>query len=207
MKTYFGGAMSKRMKESTISDFSERTTRVAGLPVGCEIRFFKKRDGRKVRSDFVLKRRAINTTNLPEPADTDTVSSYLDSVKALLSTELQTRGLDMHFYNQKGQPIVGNTRIGTVRKSDVTYLANFRHAPVFLFGTIVDNSKAFDESLSLAQTRDLYNEFRDIFGDVLDSTLKKRAKAISIKQDRLKRGWDSAKLPTRTKGRPPSTRA
>lgn len=101
--------------ESPWANFSAKFVKFQGLPFGCELRLFKP-DGRKVRSDFKVKRKKVNTRTLVKADDNATVSALLEMARECLSTDIRARGLRLCLYSPAGEKINGNTHLQNVRR-------------------------------------------------------------------------------------------
>ena len=108
--------MAAKLKSSTWADFSDRVVAMCQLPEGSGLRLYKRNGSRRVRSDFTVKRKHVTTGSFDALENTDTVSDLLDQAKALLSTDVDARGLELKFYGPDGSRIYGNTHLGTVRR-------------------------------------------------------------------------------------------
>lgn len=111
--------MKEKIKSGEWSDFSKRIVRIHGLPDEAEIRLYRKKDGRRIRSDFVVKRKAVNSGNVVQLKDTDRVSDFLAAVRDLLSTDVEARGLEMRLYDEDGNRVNGNTQLKRLRISEL----------------------------------------------------------------------------------------
>lgn len=172
--------MSRKLKESSIIDFSQRVTEMARLPNGTELRFLRKCDGRRIRSDFVVKGWHITASTLPVPDDKDTVSTFLENARALLSTDLKARGIELSLVGPNSEALFGNTHIGNVRKIPGRPSSGEQGATVELFGMLVENAD-IAEDLSLQQLGALFREFRDMLGQDFVRALEKSAARIRAK--------------------------
>lgn len=153
--------MAAKLVESTIDDLSWRVVRHAKLPHGTEIRFFDKRNERRKRSDWRIKRKHVVSSNLHVPADDESVRSYLVHVEALISADLRARGIVMKLYAPDGSLFNGNTHIGSVRAETPLPSDGDGDDSATLFGELVCNA-GLGESLSLGDVGALYRELRDM---------------------------------------------
>ena len=80
--------MARTLKSSTLADFSSKLVKFHKLPNGTEIRLYRKKTERRVRSDFTVKRQVINPRNISRLHDSCNVRDFLDKSKALLSTDI-----------------------------------------------------------------------------------------------------------------------
>ena len=151
--------MTAKMKSSQWSDFSQRVVRIHGLPKGSELRLYRKGDGRRVRSDFGIKRKAVNRSNITQLGGTDRISEFFADVMRLLSTDITARGFEMRLYGPDGDRIYGNTFVQTVR--DIEPLQS-RVDPVEIFLDVLEEAGIDD--ISLRQAGALYTSLRDIMG-------------------------------------------
>lgn len=154
--------MALKLKSSEWRDFSERIVRIYGLPKGSELRLYRKRDGRRVRSDMVIKRRAVNRSNVKQLKGADTVAHLLRRACTLLSTDIEARGLEVRLYGPDGGRVYGNTHIRTFRESwPAGGEWDSESADVFL--NILETSGLGDASLQQAFA--LYNQLRKVIGE------------------------------------------
>jgi hypothetical protein len=149
--------MAAKLVESSIEDLSRRVVRHAKLPHGTEIRFFDKRNDRRKRSDWHIKRKHVVASNLHVPADDETVSSYLGCVEALITSDLRARGIVMKLYAPDGSLFNGNTHIGSVRAETPIPSDGDGDDSVSLFSDLVCNA-GLGETLSLGEVGALYRE-------------------------------------------------
>ena len=177
--------MSKQLKESTIAELSQRVVAHTLLPNGSELRFTRRSTGRRVRSDFVVRRRHVNATNLPIPDDKDRVSLLLDNVVALLSTDLKARGIDLNLFAPYGVPIAKQTQIGSVRTSYPGIVEDSGDDPVDLFATLIDNAD-IDFKPTLLQLRGLYQEMTNMLGEGFENAILKNAAKINARAQSAK---------------------
>ncbi len=106
--------MATKLIESTWADFSSRFAKNQSLPFGCELRLYSP-DRRKKRSDFVIKRRQINSKALIKVDNKETVSVLLDMARKCLSTDLEARKLKLELYSPSGERIDVRTSLQKVR--------------------------------------------------------------------------------------------
>lgn len=168
--------MTKQLKESTIAELSQRVVAHSLLPNGSELRFTRRSTGRRVRSDFVVRRRHVTEANLPVPDDKDRVSHLLENVVGLLSTDLKARGIEVNLFAPYGVPIAKQTQIGSVR----TYpgiVEDSGDDPVDLFSVLIDNAD-IDFEPSLLQLRGLFREMSDMLGEGFSNAMLKNAAKI-----------------------------
>ncbi|MGP5370335.1 hypothetical protein ACTXN4_23085 [Pseudomonas helleri] len=107
-----------KLKSSTLAEFSEKMVKYQKLPYGTEIRLYRKKTDRRVRSDLILKRKVISQKYIDKFEGSENVKSFLDAARSLLSTEIETRGMEMRLYDPEGSRLNGNTLISTVRDLD-----------------------------------------------------------------------------------------
>lgn len=67
---------------------------------------------------MVLKRKIISQKYIDKFDGGENVRSFLDAARSLLSTEIETRGMEMRLYDPSGSKLNGNTLISTVRNLD-----------------------------------------------------------------------------------------
>lgn len=164
--------MTAKIKSSAWSDFSQRVVRIHGLPRGSELRLFRKSDGRRVRSDFNIKRKSVNRTNVAQLRNGDRVSDLLADVRTLLSTDIDARGLEMRLYGPDGDRINGNTNIQTVQNMEPALQDDGEPVEIFLdlLGEV-----GIDD-IPIRQAGALYKRLRDVMGeDYFDKQLLRAA--------------------------------
>ena len=153
--------MAAKLVESTIEDLSRRVVLHAKLPHGTEIRFFDKRNDRRKRSDWHIKRKHVVASNLHVPADNETVSSYLGCVEALISSDIRARGIVMKLYAPDGSLFNGNTHIGSVRAETPLPSDGDGDSAASIFSDLVCNA-GLGEALSLGDVGALYRELAEM---------------------------------------------
>ena len=160
--------MTAKIKSSEWSDFSYRIVRIHGLPKGTELRLYRRSDGRRVRSDFSIKRKSVNRTNVAQLESTDRVSDLLANARALLSTDIDARGLEMQLYGPGGDRIYGNTHLQTVRKMEPALQDDGEPVEIFL-DLLADVGI---DDIPIRQAGTLYRRLRDVMGgDYFDTQL------------------------------------
>jgi len=160
--------MTAKIKSSEWSDFSKRIVRIRGLPKGTELRLYRRSDGRRVRSDFSVKRKAVNRTNVEQLNGTDRVSDLLADARTLLSTDIDARGLEMRLYGPDGDRINGNTYLQTVRNMEPAIQDD--EEPVEIFLDLLADVGIDD--IPIRQAGALYSRLRDVMGgDYFDKQL------------------------------------
>jgi len=148
--------MAKKLTEGDIVDFSHRVTTLGLLPNGTEIRFFRKRDGRRVRSDFTITRQHIITSNLPVPGGKESVAAFIERALKLVTTDLKARGIEARLYSPAGELLSGNTHIDSIRA--LPGLPGEEHDNTGeLFGMVIVNA-GLGESLTFGDVHALYRE-------------------------------------------------
>lgn len=164
--------MAAKIKSSEWSDFSHRIVRIHGLPKGTELRLYRRSDGRRVRSDFGVKRRAVNRTNVAQLNGSDRISDLLANAKSLLSTDVDARGLEMQLYGPGGGRIYGNTHLQTVRNMEPALQGDGEPVEIFL-DLLADLGI---DDIPLRQAGALYHRLRDVIGgDYFDKQLLRAA--------------------------------
>lgn len=167
--------MTAKIKSSEWSDFSRRIVRIHGLPKGTELRLYRKNDGRRVRTDFNIKRKAVNRTNVAQMSGTDRVSDLLADAKTLLSTDIDARDLEMRLYAPDGDRIYGNTHLQTVRNMEPA-LKDDDNESIEIFLDLLGDAGIDD--IPIRQAGALYNRLRDVMGgDCFDKQLLRSAQA------------------------------
>lgn len=162
--------MTAKIRSSVWSDFSQRIVRVHGLPRGTELRLYRLSDGRRVRSDFGVKRRAVNRTSVAQLEGTDRVSDLLADARDLLSTDIGARGLEMRMYGPNGVRINGNTHLQTVRNMEPALQDD--EEPMGIFLDLLADVGIDD--IPVYQAGALYSRLRDVLGgDQFDRQLLK----------------------------------
>lgn len=169
--------MARKLKSSSLADFSTRLVRFHKLPNGTEIRLYRKKTERRVRSDFTVKRKGINSKNLEKIGDSWNVGDFLDEARAILSTDIEARGLKMQLYAPDGSKINGNTLLGNVRKLAPKIDEDGGKA-LNLFFTLLENCGV--EDISVLQAGQLYCQLNEIIDNSLEiSLLKNESKILS----------------------------
>lgn len=142
-------------KISSWSDFSQRFLRFQRLAHGAELRLYRRHDGRRVRSDFSIKRRAINANNVKLLEGSDRVSELIQSAKDVLTTDIDARGIEMRLYGPGNDRVNGNTQVKTLRpESDSKGIDCF----------IELLSEAGVDDIPIAQAGKLYNKLAVLVG-------------------------------------------
>ncbi len=164
--------MTAKIKSSEWSDFSQRFVRIHRLPKGTELRLYRRSDGRRVRSDFSVKRKAVNRTNVTRLIGNDRVSELLADARALLSTDIDARGLEMRLYGPDGDRINGNTHLQTVRSMEPALQDDGEPVEIFL-DLLADVGI---DDIPIRQAGALYSRLRDVLGgDYFDRQLLRTA--------------------------------
>lgn len=158
----------RRLKSSTWADFSSRVVKFYELPNGTEIRLYRKKTERKVRSDFKVKRKMITSRNIAKPDNSSNVTDLLYELSDLLSTDIEARGLEMKLFSPNGSRVNGNTLLGTVRKFEPQVTDDSDEA-FDLFITLLEDCGL--EDVSIRQAGRLYDQINDIVDKVLDKSL------------------------------------
>lgn len=171
--------MTKQLKESTIAELSQRVVAHSLLPNGSELRFTRRSTGRRVRSDFVVRRRHVTEANLPIPDDKDRVSHLLENVVSLLSTDLKARGIEVNLFAPYGVAIAKQTKVGSVR-GYAGIVDDSVDDPVELFATLIDNAD-IDFKPTLFQLRGLFQEMTNMLGEGFSNALLKNAAKINAR--------------------------
>ncbi len=97
--------------------FSKNFVKFHRLPFGTELRLYDS-DGRKKRSDFLVKRQRVSPKTMSRASDSDNVRSLLDGAASVLSTNLKARRLRMELFSPNGESVNGNKLIRTVRQME-----------------------------------------------------------------------------------------
>ncbi|AFS39165.1 hypothetical protein AWH61_12300 [Alteromonas sp. W12] len=169
--------MARKLKSSSLADFSTKLVRFHKLPNGTEIRLYRKKTERRVRSDLTVKRKGINSKNIEVFKDSWNVRDFLDEARALLSTDVEARGLEMQLFAPDGSRIYGNTLLGNVRKLEPK-IEEDSGKPLNLFLMLLENSGL--EDISLRQAGNLYRQINEIIDSSLEfSLLENESKIIS----------------------------
>ncbi|MBV1929544.1 MAG: hypothetical protein KUG81_08550 [Gammaproteobacteria bacterium] len=169
--------MARKLKSSSLADFSSRLVRFHKLPNGVEIRLYRRKTERRVRSDFTVKRKGINSKNVAKLNDSLNVRDFLNEARGLLSTDIEARGLDMELFAPDGSRINGNKLLGNVRKFEPQINEDSDEA-LNLFITLLENCGL--EDISIRQAGQLYDQLNGIIDNSLDvSLLKNDSKILS----------------------------
>jgi hypothetical protein len=156
--------MARTLKSSALSDFSSKLVKFHKLPNGTEIRLYRKKTKRRVRSDFTVKRQAINPKNISKLDDSSNVRDFLDKSRALLSIDIEARGFEMRLYAPDGSKLNGNTLLESVRKFE-PHITEDSDEVFDLFITFLENCGL--EDITIRQTSRLYNHLNEILDDSL----------------------------------------
>lgn len=168
--------MVRTLKSSKLSDFSSKLVKFHKLPNGTEIRLYRKKTERHVRSDFTVKRQAISQKNIPKFGDTCNVKDFLDMSRELLSTDIEARGLEMRLYAPDGNRVYGNTFLGTVRNLEPRIEDSDEVLDLFI--TLLENCGL--EDITIRQAGRLYNYLNEILGDSLGISLLRNESKILL---------------------------
>lgn len=164
--------MAAKLKSSDWSDFSERFVRIQSLPRGTELRLYRLRDDRRVRSDFSVKRKAINRTNVPQLDDSVRVMKLLEEARTLLSTDIDARGLEMRLYAPDGTHIGNSKSLGKVRQMEPA--VTDKNEPFEIFSELLDDVGLGD--VSVREAGKLYVKLCEVVGnDLFDKQLLRLA--------------------------------
>lgn len=116
--------MNNKLLQTKLGVFSEKFVKFQLLPFGIELHFYRK-DGRKIRTNMLIDRKGVNAKNINKLDDDDTVKSLLAEAIKALSIDIQNLGWTLKLYDgAKRKFIIGNTKIGTVRKKDAKLTAD-----------------------------------------------------------------------------------
>lgn len=169
--------MARSLKSSSLADFSSRLIRFHKLPKGTEIRLYRKKTERRVRSDFTVKRKGINSKNINQLHDLYNVRDFLDEARSLLSTDIEARGFEMQLFAPDGSRINGNTLLVNVMKLE-PQVSEDSDKTLDLFITLLENCGL--EDISLRQAGKLYLQLDGIIDNSLEiSILKNENKILS----------------------------
>ncbi len=97
--------------------FSRNFVKFHRLPFGTELRLYDS-NGRKKRTDFLVKRQRVCAKVMSKADDSDNVRSLLDAAISMLSTDLKARKLRLELFGPDGEAINGNKLIRTVRQME-----------------------------------------------------------------------------------------
>jgi len=171
--------MAKQLKTSSLGDLSSRLVRSQRFPHGTEVRLYRRWDKRRVRSDFTLKRKFINSTTVQKLGDDKNVRNFLDFAGSLLSTDIQARDFEMVLYGPDGKRIDGHTRLRTVRDMAPKPTEEDEEKTFELFTTLLENAGL--EEVTRRQAGTLYWELRSILNGALDPALLKNELQIQAR--------------------------
>lgn len=107
--------MSEEYRIVTLSEFSSRLCRYQDFPKGCEIKLYKYKNNRMIRSDFTVKKVEISPKNIDKLANTANVRDFLNCAKNLLITDIQKEGAELQLFYPNDTRVNGNTLLSTVR--------------------------------------------------------------------------------------------
>ncbi|MGK0270764.1 MAG: hypothetical protein ACI88H_001414 [Cocleimonas sp.] len=165
--------MVKKLKSGPLNELSSKLAKFQELPFGTEFRLYRKKTGRRVRSDITIKRKAVNSKNISRLGDSWNVKDLIDQTVAFLSTDITARDLEMQLFAPNSSRINGNTLLGNVRKLDpkVDDESNDnRTLKVFnLLASVLENSGI--EDVTITQIGQLYNQLNEILNNTFDSSL------------------------------------
>lgn len=167
--------MVRKLKSSSLSEFSSKLIKFQYLPNGTEIRLYRKNTQRRVRSDFTVKRKSINSKNIDRMHDTWNVKDFLDEAKELLSTDIEARGFEMLLFAPDGSKINGNTLLGTVRDLE-PLIKEDSDESITLFSLLLQNCGLDDTDDH--QIKLLYNQLNEILDNTLNKSLVKNERKI-----------------------------
>lgn len=167
--------MVRKLKLSSLSEFSSWLVRFFGFPNGTEIRLYRKKTGRRIRSDFTVKRKAINSSNLTKLPNSSNVRAFLDEALSVLSTDIEARGLEMQLFAPDGGRLNGNMLLGKVRKLEPN-VSEDSDEVLDTFIALLENCGLDD--INLHQAWRLYNQLDKILDKHLSVSLVKNASNI-----------------------------
>ena len=107
--------MLEEYKTVPLSEFSLRLCRYQDFPQGCEIKLYKYKNNRMIRSDFNVKKIEINQKNIDRLANTANVREFLNCANNLLITDIHKEGLELQLFYPNDTRVNGNTLLSTVR--------------------------------------------------------------------------------------------
>ena len=106
--------MAANFIQTTWGTFSTKFAQFQHLPFGTEFRLHDSQ-GRRRRSDMLVKRRRISSKTMSRMDDGENVKALLDSASGMLSMDLQARRWTIRLHGPTGEPLNGNTKVRTVR--------------------------------------------------------------------------------------------
>lgn len=157
------------IKLTSIEDFSAKFIRYQKLPYGTSIRLYRD-TGKRVRSDYQIKRKKINSKNIDVVSPSENVTYLIEKAKEMLSTDLDARKLQFKLYGPDGKLIHGNTLIKSVRELEPIESNDDSHA-CDLFLTLLDNNELGD--MTFRDAGRLYVALKTIVGKELDVALNR----------------------------------
>jgi hypothetical protein len=107
--------MATKLIQTQWGVFSSNFVKFHRLPFGTELRLYDY-NGRKKRTDFLVKRQRISAKVMNRADDVDNVRSLLDTAMSMLSTNLKARRLRLELFSPNGELINGNKLVRTVRQ-------------------------------------------------------------------------------------------
>jgi hypothetical protein len=108
-------ARKSKTKKSPLKDFSSRFVKLQGLPNGTEVRLYRRRDHRRVRSDLVLERKLMSARVMEKMDDDKNVRDVLNFARSLLLTPIEDEGFEMILFGSNGERLNGNVLLRNVR--------------------------------------------------------------------------------------------
>ena len=171
-----------KLKESSVADLSERVTKLALLPHGCKVNFFHIKKDKPVRPTLVLRRQHVTAKTFPCPADNVRVTAFLESVRALVSTDLKARGIGMSLLGPRKELFDGHTMLKTVRA--VLGLPGPEANNTFELFLLVAENAGLAEQLSIRQAGALFHELSSVVGPAFEEELEKKAASIRARNKR-----------------------
>lgn len=107
--------MLNEYKTISLAEFSSRLCKYQDFPQGCEIKLYKYKNNRMIRSDFNVQKIEICQKNIDKLADSANVRDFLNCAEKLFITDLHLEGLELLLFYPNGTRVNGNTLLTTIR--------------------------------------------------------------------------------------------
>jgi len=172
--------MVKKLKSSSLNEFSSKMVRYQDLPFGTEFRLYRTNSGQRVRSDITIKRKGVNPKNISKLDGTWNVKDLIEKVVDFLSTDITARKFEMQLFAPDSTRINGNTLLANVRKLEpkIDEKNNDKNTMkiLSLLEAVLGNSGI--EDVTLTELTQVYNRLNGVMNNTLGSSLLKNEKNI-----------------------------
>lgn len=166
--------MLNEYKTISLAEFSSRLCKYQDFPQGCEIKLYKYKNNRMIRSDFNVQKIEICQKNIDKLADSANVRDFLDCAGKLLITDLNKEGVELQLFYPNGVRVNGNTLLCTIR--GFSPFENESIDPALnKFTKLCKNSGI--ENIDSLQTKNLYESLvtltkKSIISDLLNTEVE-----------------------------------